>query len=128
MATVIGDIESLEGALLREALDGHGSADEADPYAVRVFHGTHDEAPRSPVVPAGRTLIVMYLRERRWRDSWTILARGFDDVITWARTETVDVVLARVERWREVDRILTTKSAASVWGSSPALLQALGKR
>src|SRR3712207_1712095 len=85
MATVVGNTESAEARLLREALDEHGFADGADPYLVRFVHGTQDgEAPRCTQGPAGRTLVVLSLQDRRWRYSWTLLARGFDDVITWA--------------------------------------------
>nr|WP_276499004.1 sigma 54-interacting transcriptional regulator [Agromyces luteolus] len=57
---------------------------------------------------------------------WGLLARGVEDVISWTGEETVRVVLARLERWREVDRLLSAKLVASlVHGRSTAMRRLL---
>ena len=125
VATVIGEAGGV-GALLRRALDDGGFPDGADEYGVQLTDSSDAGEPRCWPPPGGRTLMVSCTRGRRPRRTWELLARGFDDVIAWDGEETVEVVLARLERWREVDRVLSSGPAGSlVLGRSPALRRAL---
>ena len=124
MATVIGRSDSAERALLRRALDDRGFADGADRYGVQLV----DDLPPVPhewAEPDERVLVVSCGR-RRDDGVWGLLARGVEDVISWTGEETVGIVLARLERWREVDRLLSSRLVAPlVQGRSSAMRRLL---
>jgi len=123
MATVIGRSDSAETALLRRALDDGGFAEGSDAYGVHLVDDIPTAAEWSPA--DGRVLVVSCGR-RRPDGVWALLARGVEDVISWTGDETVGVVLARLERWREVDRLLSSRMVASlVPGRSSAMRRLL---
>src|SRR6478735_8899545 len=63
---------------------------------------------------------------RRALDDRGFAARGVEDVISWTGEETVGIVLARLERWREVDRLLSSRLVAPlVQGRSSAMRRLL---
>lgn len=127
MATVTGQCDGDQGALLRQALDDAGFPEGADTYGVHVTDGREPKDTGSWPDPSGwRTLAVSCADGRRWQTAWRLLAGGFDDVLTWSGEETVEEVLARLERWREVDAILSSGTVSSLMvGRSPALRRAL---
>ena len=119
MATVIGRPDSAEAALLRRALDEGGFGEGADCYGVRLVDRV---LPGDPGGADGDRVLVVARARPRDDGIWELLAHGVEDVIVWAGEETVSVVLARLERWREVDRVLASRAVASlVRGSSVAL-------
>ncbi|WP_322919301.1 sigma 54-interacting transcriptional regulator [Nocardioides renjunii] len=120
MATVIGRSDSAEMALLRRALDDGGFEEGADPYGVRLLDAPLPPAPDWVEDGDGRVLVVA-CGERHESGVWGLLAQGVEDVISWTGEETVAVVVARLERWREVDRVLSSRVVASlVHGGSAA--------
>lgn len=122
MATVMCKPDSVEGTLLRRALDDSGFREGSDAYSV---HLTAGESLPWPDDSGDRVLVVSCGRRREHR-VWGLLARGVADVITWNGEETVEVILARLERWREVDQLLASRAVVSlVLGSSVAIRRAL---
>ena len=124
MATVNGRSASAERALLRRALDDGGFAEGSDHYGVHLVDeplpGTQEWADTDERV------LVVACGLRHAEGAWGLLARGVEDVISWTGEETVEVVLARLERWREVDRVLSSRTVASlVHGRSAAVRRLL---
>lgn len=122
MATVVGSKNRAALALLRSALDDDGFPDGADRYVVHVTEGAELELPAD--VSGERVLVIAY--GRRPPRAWSLLAHGADDVVGWTGEETVGVVLARLRRWREIERVLGSPPVASlVVGNSPAMRRAM---
>ncbi len=122
MATVIGKPDSIEGALLRRALDGGGFPDGGDGYRIHLT----DDDPTSWSTDSDDRVLLVSCGAQREQGAWGLLARGATDVITWTGGETVAVVMARLERWREVDELLASRALmAQVLCQSPAMRRAL---
>lgn len=122
MATVTCTCDSAEAALLRRALDEDGFDEGADSYRVHVV----DDLRAEPDWPMTEERVLVVLRGRQSDGLWALLARGIEDVISWTGEETVGVVLARLERWREVDRLLASRLVSSlVHGRSSAMRRLL---
>jgi len=122
MATVIGNPQSDEVALLRQALDEQGFPEGGDAYGVCLSdeHARYDGAfdQRVLVVDCGDAS----------GQAWGLLEQGAEDVIAWQGEETVAVVLARLERWRAIDELLSSSTVSSlVHGRSPAMRRALAE-
>ena len=110
MATVIGTSDSAETVLLRRALDDGGFAEGADRYGVRVV----DDLRAASGWPKTDQRVLVVSCGRQSDGLWSLLAHGVEDVISWTGEETVGVVLARLERWREVDRLLSSRPVAAL--------------
>jgi transcriptional regulator with GAF, ATPase, and Fis domain len=122
VATIIGTSDGAETALLRRALDKGGFAEGADPYGVQVV----DDLRVASGWPMTDQRVLVVSCGRQSEGVWGLLSRGAEDVISWTGEETVGVVLARLERWREVDRLLSSRPVASlVQGRSSAMRRLL---
>ncbi|HET8960645.1 sigma-54-dependent transcriptional regulator [Nocardioides sp.] len=122
MASVVGCSGGVEADLLRQALDTRGFGEHDDHYRVVLANGDEGTA----VLDGDRTLVVSVGRGPRQYTAWTLLAQGADDVVSWTGEDTVAEVVARLERWRTVDRLLAEPRVSSVMlGGSPVLHRAL---
>ena len=118
---------AVEGALVRagleEELNDDGCAvvvvDAVDSWAFQTVRSLTGDGQRILVVAADPAQLNAF-------SSWTLLGLGATDVVPWAGDGAVGDVRAKIERWREVDRMIASQVVRDrIIGTSSCLMAAL---
>jgi transcriptional regulator with GAF, ATPase, and Fis domain len=98
-----------------------------DPYRVLVFDQVDDELQEQVRVACSRSsqrlLAVAVGPSPDLGDAWSLLEAGACDTVGW--TGEFSSIVARIDRWREIDELLTSAASPVLVGSSPQWIAAL---
>jgi transcriptional regulator with GAF, ATPase, and Fis domain len=115
----------LESAI-RDVAAGRDS-DVGDSYRVLVFDSVDDELQEQVRVACSkspqRLLAIAVGQSPDLDDAWSLLEAGACDAVGW--TGEFSSIAARIDRWREIDELVTSAATPVLVGSSPQWIAAL---